>query len=95
MSIHPGFIQNFGYGAKSRLPSVHSSVDNESFQYDANGNRMAQMGLLDTVSATSDQPISSGRIQYGYDAKGNTTTVNAAPTYHHDALNRMDGADGI
>ena len=84
-----------GYDAMSRLVSVYSSTDSESFQYDANGNRMAQTGVLDTVSATSNRLVSSGGTQYGYDAKGNTITVNAAPTYHYDAFNRMDSAGGM
>lgn len=78
--IHPSYTQNFGYDAMSRLTSVYSSVDNESFQYDGNGNRLAQTGVLDTVSPTSNRLVSSGGTQYGYDAQGNTTTVNAATT---------------
>ena len=44
LSIHPGFTQNFGYDAKSRLPSAYPSADNESFQCGANGNRVARAG---------------------------------------------------
>ncbi|WP_172969547.1 RHS repeat protein [Rhodanobacter sp. T12-5] len=87
--------QDFGYGDQSRLLSVYSSADNESFQYDANGNRLAQTGTIDTVSATSNRLLSSGSSQYGYDAQGNTTTVNGASTYHYDAFNRMDSAAGM
>ncbi|MGH8158505.1 MAG: RHS repeat domain-containing protein [Rhodanobacter sp.] len=87
--------QYFGYDAMSRLVSVYSGADNESFQYDANGNRLAQTGVIDTVSATSNQLLSSGTSQYGYDARGNTTTVNGAPTYQYDAFNRMSAAAGM
>ncbi|WP_254058600.1 RHS repeat-associated core domain-containing protein [Dyella sp. S184] len=94
--------QYFGYDAMSRLVSVYSGVDNESFQYDANGNRIAQTGdgasSLLNVSPTSNQIVSaSGSLsaQYGYDAKGNTTTVNGAITYNYDAFNRMNAAGGM
>lgn len=49
----------------------------------------------DAISATSNRLVSSGSTQYGYDAMGNTTTVNATPTYHYDAFNRMDSAGGM
>jgi len=93
--IDGSLTQDFGYDAMSRLVSVYSGADNENFQYDANGNRLAQTGTIDTVSATSNRLVSSGGTQYGYDAMGNTTTVNAAPTYHYDAFNRMDSAGGM
>jgi RHS repeat-associated core domain len=93
--IDGNLTQDFGYDAMSRLVSVYSGTDNESLQYDANGNRLAQTGTIDTVSATSNQLVSSGSEQYGYDARGNTTTVNATPTYHYDAFNRMDSAGGM
>jgi len=87
--------QDFGYDDQSRLVSVYSGADNESYQYDANGNRLAQTGTIDTVSATSNQLLSSGANQYGYDARGNTTTVNGATTYQYDAFNRMSSAGGM
>jgi RHS repeat-associated protein len=87
--------QDFGYDDESRLVSVYSGADNESFQYDANGNRLAQTGTIDTVSATSNQLLSSGANQYGYDARGNTTTVNGIATYQYDAFNRMSAAAGM
>jgi len=87
--------QDFGYDAMSRLVSVYSGADNESLQYDATGNRLAQTGTIDTVSATSNQLLSSGANQYGYDARGNTTTVNGATTYQYDAFNRMNSAGGM
>lgn len=87
--------QDFGYDAMSRLVSVYSGVDNESLQYDANGNRITQTGTIDTVSSTSNQLLSSGTNQYGYDARGNTTTINGATTYQYDAFNRMNAAAGM
>ena len=93
--IDTALTQNFGYDDQSRLVSVYASADNESFQYDANGNRLMQTGTVDTVSATSNQLASSGGTAYGYDALGNTTTVNGAATYHYDAFDRMDSAGGM
>lgn len=86
--------QNFGYDYMSRLTSVYSGADNESYQYDANGNRTNQTGTIDSVSATSNQLVSSGSNLYGYDANGNTTTVAGAQLYHYDAFNRMNSAAG-
>jgi RHS repeat-associated protein len=93
--IDTALTQNFGYDEQSRLVSVYASADNESFQYDANGNRLMQSGTVDTVSASSNQLTSSGGTAYGYDALGNTTTVNGAATYHYDAFDRMDSAGGM
>jgi len=87
--------QDFGYDDQSRLVSVYSGADNESYQYDATGNRLAQTGTIDTVSATSNQLLSSGANQYGYDARGNTTTVNGAVRYEYDVFNRMSSAGGM
>ncbi len=92
--IDTSLTQNFSYDALSRLTTVSSVADNESFQYDANGNRTVQTGVLDSVDATSNRLASSGSTSYGYDAQGNTTTVNGAATYHYDAFNRMDSAGG-
>jgi len=87
--------QYFGYDAMSRLVSVYSGADNESLQYDANGNRIVQNGTIDTVSPTSNLLVSSGTNQYGYDPMGNTTTVNGATKYQYDAFNRMNSAGGM
>ena len=91
--------QDFGYDDESRLVSVYSGADNESFQYDADGNRIGQVingtSTLETVSATSNQLTSFGTQSYGYDGRGNTTTVNGATTYQYDAFNRMSAAGGM
>jgi hypothetical protein len=41
-----------------------------------------QSGTVNMVSATSNQLVSYGSNQYGYDALGNTTTVNGTARYH-------------
>jgi RHS repeat-associated protein len=92
--IDGNLTQYFGYDAMSRLLSVYSGDDNESFQYDANGNRINLTGTIDTVSPTSNQLVSHGSTSYGYDTKGNTTTVSGVPAYSYDPFNRMVGASG-
>lgn len=91
--------QNFGYDDESRLVSVYSGADIESYQYDLNGNRIGHVvngsSTADTVSTTNNQQLSSSADQYGYDARGNATTVNGAATYQYDAFNRMSSAAGM
>lgn len=91
--------QNLGYDDESRLLSLYSGADIESYQYDLNGNRTSQVvngtSTPDTVSPTSNQLASFGAQSYGYDAKGNTTTVAGTATYHYDVFNRMDSAGGM
>ncbi|MHB1056510.1 MAG: DUF4329 domain-containing protein [Rhodanobacter sp.] len=90
--------QSFGYDAMSRLSSVASTASNESYQYDANGNRTSQVvngvSTASAISATSNRLASFGGTAFGYDANGNTTSVAGAAMYHYDAFNRMDSAAG-
>jgi RHS repeat-associated protein len=96
--IDGSLTQSFGYDAMSRLSSVASAASNENYQYDANGNRIAQavnsVSTPSTVSATSNRLTGFGATTYGYDVNGNMTTVAGAPRYHYDAFNRMDSAAG-
>lgn len=93
--------QDVGYDAMSRLTSIYSAADNEAFQYDANGNRTNQVlnGTSATVTPnTGNNQISSlsggSNVSYGYDAKGNLTTVSGTPTFTYDAFNRLASASG-
>lgn len=93
--------QSFGYDTMSRLSSVYSGADNEAFQYDANGNRLSQTlnGVSSTVapSASNNQIVNlsgGANTTYGYDAKGNLTTVSGTPTFTYDAFNRLSSAGG-
>lgn len=99
--IDADMTQGVGYDDMSRVRSVYSNADNESFQYDANGNRIAQTlnGIAATVSpaASSNQLTGlSGGVSttYGYDPKGNLTNVNGAGTFQFDAFNRLSAANG-
>jgi len=91
--------QNFGYDAQSHLAWVVASADNESFQYDANGNRIYQVlnGTAATVTPNgANNQIASlsggSNVSYGYDARGNLTTVSGTPTFAYDAFNRLSSA---
>jgi len=94
--IDATMTQSFGYDALSRLTSVASVADNSSYQYDATGNRIAQIingvAAPNTIEATSNRLVNFGGVALGYDPKGNTTTVSGVPTYHYDPFNRMDSA---
>lgn len=100
-SFDGAMTQSFGYDAMSHLASVYSGVDNEAFQYDANGNRTSQTlnGLSTSLSinASNNQIASlSGGVNttYGYDPRGNLTTVSGSPVFSYDAFNRLSGANG-
>lgn len=93
--------QSFGYDSMSHLTLVNSGADNESFQYDANGNRTSQVvnGTSNTVgtSTTNNQVtgLSGGsNVSYGYDPNGNLTTVSGTPTFTYNPFNRLVAANG-
>ena len=100
--INTNLTQNFGYDAMSRMLSAHSGAENESYQYDANGNRITQnvngASSILHVSATNNQISSTSgaaNVSYGYDAKGNTTTLSSVPTYSYNPFNRLSSAGGM
>lgn len=99
--VDSAMTQSIGYDAMSRLTSVYSDADSETMQYDADGNRISQalngVSAIVAPSATSNQILSlSGGVNttYGYDAKGNLTTVSGTPTFAYDAFNRLSSAGG-
>jgi RHS repeat-associated protein len=96
--ISPILTQNFAYDEQSRLVSETGSAENESYQYDADGNRIAQ-----TVNSTSmnliyeggsNRMINAGGVIFGYDALGNTFTANGINRWQFDPFNRMTTAFG-
>lgn len=98
--IDATMTQNFGYDTLSRLTSVASPADNESFQYDANGNRIAQTinGAAATLvtSTTSNQmtmAYGSYSFLFSSDPNGNAASVPTA-NLTYDAFNRMSAANG-
>jgi len=93
--------QNFGYDDESRLVSVYSGADIQSFQYDLNGNRLVQSrngaSLTYTTSTTSNQLTGlsgANSASYGYTPQGNTTTVNGSTAFQYNPFNRLSNAGG-
>lgn len=91
--------QSAEYDDASRLLSITSPADNESYEYDSNGNRKSQVvngvSSFNGIGATDNRLNSAGANTFGYDANGNLTTILGATHYHYDAFNRMDFAEGI
>ncbi len=93
--------QTLGYDELDRLKTVSSTADNESYNYDADGNRTSQVingtSTTYTVSPTSNQlsSVSGGMdVTYGYDPQGDTTTLNGATAYQYNSFGRLINADG-
>jgi RHS repeat-associated protein len=96
--ISPVLTENFGYDEQSRLVSETGGAENESYQYDANGNRIAQ-----TVNGTSmnlfyeggsNRMINAGGVTFGYDAMGSSTVSQGISRWQFDPFNRMTTAFG-
>jgi len=96
--ISPVLTESFGYDDQSRLVSVQGGAENEAYQYDANGNRIAQ-----TVNGTSmnivydsgsNRMINAGGVTFAYDAMGNSTVANGISRWQFDPFNRMTTAFG-
>lgn len=96
--ISPVLTENFGYDEQSRLVSESGGAENESYQYDADGNRIAQtvngtsMSLI--YEGGSNRMINAGGVTFGYDALGNTTNANSINRWQFDPFNRMTTAFG-
>lgn len=97
--VIPAMSQTFGYDTMSRLTSMQSGADSESFSYDANGNRQSQLLNGQSVNVTANggnnqliQLAGATNTSYGYDARGNLTTVNGATTFTYDPFNRLSAA---
>jgi RHS repeat-associated protein len=95
-SVDGSMSQDLAYDEQSRLASVYSTANSEAFQYDADGNRLSHEdgdGLLNAVyGSNSNQLTNTSGVQqasYGYDALGNTTTINGVLTYQYNPFNRL------
>ncbi len=90
----PSLSQTYGYDLLDRLTSATSTSLDQSWTYDANGNRLTQGGSAPstyTISSTSNRLSSvsdSLSRTYDYDAAGNTTSDGTA-TYAYDDARRM------
>lgn len=96
--ISPVLTENFAYDEQSRLVSETGGAENESYQYDADGNRIAQ-----TVNGTSmniifeggsNRMINAGGVTFAYDAMGNSNIANGISRWQFDPFNRMTTAFG-
>ncbi|MEO9215339.1 MAG: RHS repeat-associated core domain-containing protein, partial [Rhodanobacter sp.] len=93
--------ETLGYDALSHLTTETSGADNESYSYDAAGNRMHQVvnGNATTFSmaATSNRLVTlSGAMNaaWGYDAEGAMTTASGTVVYRYDPFRRLIKANG-
>lgn len=100
--INGSLTQNLGYDALNRLTSVSSGADNETYQYDAAGNRTYQVingtATNFSVAATSNHlnSVSGGyNDSYGYDADGDMTTLNGGPWWQYGPFDRLVSVGGM
>ena len=100
--INGSLTQNFGYDALNRLTSVASSAENESYQYDADGNRTYQ--VVNGSATSLAYPSTSNRLAsvsgglsstWGYDANGNLTTIDGHTMYQYGPFDRLANAGGV
>ena len=90
-AIDPTLSQSYAYDLLDRLTSATGTGLNQSWTYDANGNRLTQGGSdasTYTISPFSNRVTSiSGALSrtYSYDAAGNTTGTGAVAFSYNDA----------
>ncbi|MEN5371750.1 hypothetical protein ABE524_17170, partial [Luteimonas sp. TWI406] len=88
------YNQDFSYDTLSRLTSIASPAGNQSFTFDANGNRTYHQWLSNesyTTQPGSNRLLSSDH-QFTYDGRGNRRTKSwngSNSTYHYDGFNRL------
>jgi len=89
--------QSYGYDSLDRLTAAAGTGLNQTWTYDANGNRLTQGGSTGssyTIASSSNRisAVSGALVRtYTYDAAGNTTTDGLA-TYTYDDSGRMVSA---
>lgn len=96
--IDGSMTETVGYDALSQLTSLASTADNETYHYDADGNRLTGVvngaSITYTPAATSNRLVSVNSTAYGFDAQGNTTTQNSVTTYQYNPFNRLSQSGG-
>ena len=91
---------NYSYDALYQLTGAVGPGLNESYSYDAVGNRTAKNGVTYVYNAANQLVSASDGSSYAYDANGNLTskTVGGQTTSYswdgYDHLARIDFADG-
>ena len=91
---------DYGYDVTSQLTSaVHSFQTNESYSYDASGNRT----MTGYQTGTDNRLTSDGTYTYEYDKEGNRTTRTNTTTYavteytwdYHNRLTQVTEKDSM
>ncbi|MDO5505070.1 MAG: RHS repeat-associated core domain-containing protein [Pseudoxanthomonas suwonensis] len=96
-SARPAATQTYGYDALDRLTAVTSALGNQSFAWDANGNRVQHVAA--GVTSSLGYSASSNQLQwltgagaatrsFNHDADGNIT-ASGGISYAYDGFNRM------
>jgi RHS repeat-associated protein len=99
--IDGSMTETLGYDGSNRLMSEISGVDNESFSYDAVGNRIHQVingaTTTYTMAATSNHLVTTSgasNTTWLYDADGAMTSANGAQIWYYSPFHRLINANG-
>lgn len=96
-TVNTSLGQTYGYDPVGRLKTVASASGNQTFTWDANGNKTRHVWSHDealVVSTTSNRVSSMGSHSYTYDALGNRATQGeggSVASYAYDGFNRTTG----
>jgi len=98
--------QAMGYDSLGRLVSANGYFGNESYSYDANGNRLSHTVNNEIgnyaydfttnrlLSTTLTNGASTNTLQRSYDALGNTLSIGASQFTYND-MGRLQSANGV
>jgi RHS repeat-associated protein len=92
--VNSNLTQGYTYDAVNRLKTVSSTSGNQTFYWDANGNKTRHTWSSDellTVDASSNRVAAMGTHSYSYDGLGNRATQqygSSTATYGYDGFNR-------
>ncbi len=92
----PASTLNYSYDRNGQLTSVNSNNlnENETFQYDALGNRVAYNGITSTFDQSGQKIQDDGQFTYLYDNNGNILAKNSKSNsesfaFEYSALNQV------
>ena len=100
--LNGGLTQSLSYDALNRVTNMSSTADNESYQYDVNGNRTYQ--VINGAATSFSVAAGSNRLNgvsghyndsYGYDADGDMTTLNGGSWWQYDPFDRLASVGGM
>lgn len=93
--------ETLGYDPLNRLTTETGGAENESYQYDADGNRTSQ--VINGIASNFSYPSTSNRLTgvsgglngtFGYNANGDIVTVNGLTAYTYDPFERLANTAG-